>query len=309
MDVGEGDGAVRWHQRVALGGVEGPGVALLGFASEAGVLRNQGRPGAAEGPTALRRALAGLAWQGSLPVGDAGDVVVRGDALEEGQTALGERVAALLRQGRLPLVLGGGHETAFGVVQGLVARLQETHLDTTPVLGVLNLDAHLDVRRGHRPSSGTPFRDMALLCSALGWGFRYLCLGVAEPSNTRALFDSARELGARWVPDHQVRMDTLPRIRSLLDEALGEADHLHLSVDLDVLPGWVAPGVSAPAAVGAEPAAVEALVAETAQDPRLRTVEISELSPPHDPDGRTARVAARLVWRLVSSLGGGDRGE
>ncbi len=37
---------------------------LLGFASDEGVRRNQGRQGARHGPPALRRALANLAWHG-----------------------------------------------------------------------------------------------------------------------------------------------------------------------------------------------------------------------------------------------------
>lgn len=49
----------RWHQRIQpLTEKATPGCALLGFASDAGVARNQGRIGAAKGPVAIRRALA-----------------------------------------------------------------------------------------------------------------------------------------------------------------------------------------------------------------------------------------------------------
>jgi formiminoglutamase len=305
VDEGEGPRALRWHQVVTKEdpATAAPGLALLGFACEAGVLRNGGRPGAHLAPGALRRALAGLAWHGGRLLVDAGDVVVRGDALEVGQRILGERVAALLRQGHLPMVLGGGHETAFGTVQGLAAYLEETHPTRTPVLGVLNLDAHLDLRRALRPSSGTPFRDMALLCQALGWDFRYLCIGVAEPANTGALFDTAREMGARWILDDEAIPSALESLRGEIRAFLAEVDHLHLSLDLDVLPASVAPGVSAPAARGVDPSVVEGVVKEVLAGDRLRTADVSELSPPHDPDGRTARVAARLVWKIA---GGGD---
>ena len=64
-DAEEGPRALRWHQVIRpLADGDAPGLALLGFACDAGVARNQGRAGAAEGPAALRRALANLAWHG-----------------------------------------------------------------------------------------------------------------------------------------------------------------------------------------------------------------------------------------------------
>ena len=67
---GDGPEHARWHEvihRVGAGG-DAPDpaaehVALLGFRSDEGVRRNRGRVGAADGPAALRRALAPLALQ------------------------------------------------------------------------------------------------------------------------------------------------------------------------------------------------------------------------------------------------------
>jgi formiminoglutamase len=51
VDGEEGPRALRWHQAVrALLDGAAPGTALLGFACDAGVARNHGRTGAAEGP-------------------------------------------------------------------------------------------------------------------------------------------------------------------------------------------------------------------------------------------------------------------
>ena len=67
IDAADGDRGRRWHQVVRpVATADRPGVALLGFASDAGVIRNQGRPGAAEGPRTLCHALANLAWHGGL---------------------------------------------------------------------------------------------------------------------------------------------------------------------------------------------------------------------------------------------------
>ena len=36
------------------------GISIIGFASDEGVIRNKGRPGAKEGPNAIRKAASGL---------------------------------------------------------------------------------------------------------------------------------------------------------------------------------------------------------------------------------------------------------
>ena len=59
-DDGPGAEHARWHHAVNGAGADAP-VALIGFASDEGVRRNQGRVGAAGGPAALRAALAGFA--------------------------------------------------------------------------------------------------------------------------------------------------------------------------------------------------------------------------------------------------------
>jgi formiminoglutamase len=192
-------------------------------------------------------------------------------------------------------VLGGGHEVAFGSFLGLATHAAAGQ--RAPVLGVVNLDAHLDLRAG-RASSGTPFRQIAEACAARGWPFRYLCLGVDEGSNTAALFDTARRLGGGWRTDREMGLLQLDETAAALGAFLATVDRVQLTVDLDVLPAHVAPGVSAPAARGVALEVVEALVDTVVASGKLAVGEVAELNPRLDVDGRTARVAARLVERL-----------
>ncbi|MGR4068394.1 formimidoylglutamase [Halomonas sp. LR3S48] len=291
----------RWHQVVTpLKRDASPGVALLGFASDAGVARNQGRVGAAAAPRALRHALAPLAWHRAAPVFDAGDVACHGnDDLEKAQQRLAERVSVLLESGHLPLVLGGGHEVAFGSWSGL-ARHMESRGATTPRIGIINLDAHFDLRDpGQVRSSGTPFAQIADACQARGWPFRYACLGVSRASNTRALFARARELGVLVKEDREFLPHRLEAIQRELERFMAHCDHLYLTVDLDVLPASEAPGVSAPAARGVALAMIETLVETVRDSGKLRLADIAELNPSFDIDGRTARAAARLIHQLT----------
>lgn len=301
VDAAEVGDARRWHQVVRPWHAGVPaGTALLGFACDAGVRRNQGRPGAADGPGALRRALAGLAWHASAPAWDAGDVVVGADALELGQRLLGEAAAELLGAGQRVIVLGGGHEVAYGSHLGLAAALDGT-------VGIINLDAHFDLRAGPA-SSGTPFREIAEQCAAAGREFRYLALGINRDANTAALFDTARRLGARWILDEAIAGWRLAEVRAELAAFIAGVDHLHLSIDLDALPAAAVPGVSAPAARGVAPDLAELLIADVAASGRLRLADIAELSPALDIDGRSARVAARLAARLAVGYPAADGG-
>lgn len=297
-------GSERWHQRIQpLGDGAAPGCALLGFASDAGVSRNHGRPGAAEGPSAIRRALAPLAWHRRGPAYDAGDVCCTGDALEDAQRRLGERVATLLDAGHLPLVMGGGHEVAFGSWQGLTRHLEasrEAEGAQAPRVGIVNLDAHFDLRDPrHGHSSGTPFAQIADDCRRRGWPFRYACLGISRAGNTRALFARAEALGVLTREDRDITAASLPAIVRELQRFMVRCDRLYLTVDLDVLPAAEAPGVSAPAARGVALALLEPLVEAVRDSGKLALADIAELNPTHDIDGRTAKVAARLIHTLT----------
>lgn len=77
------------------------------------------------------------------------------------------------------------------------------------------------------------------------------------------------------------------------------ADDIYLTIDLDVLPAGVAPGVSAPAALGVPLAVVEAMVMRLRTSSKLRVADIAEYNPEYDQDNRTARAAARLLYRLL----------
>lgn len=297
-DTDEGPLALRWHQQVqSLFGNAPAGVALLGFCSDAGVRRNQGNPGAAAGPGALRCAAANLSWHGSRPVYDGGDVICHEDELESAQAIYAEQVARLLNEGHKVVGLGGGHEIAFGSFSGLIQHLQAQ--GTLPRVGIINFDAHLDLRRSARPSSGTPFNQCAHLCEQLNTAFHYTCIGVSRCHNTAALFERAAELNTRIVHDEQLLSWNPIPLFDAVDMALAEADVIYLTICLDVLPASLAPGVSAPAVRGMDMGLLEAALDRILASNKVMMADIAELNPSRDHQSLTARVAARLLARLA----------
>lgn len=270
---------------------------LLGFACDAGVQRNQGRIGAAQGPQAIRRMLAGLPLHNHGTLYDAGDVACQGDALEAAQHALASAVQAVLMRGSFPVVLGGGHEIAWGTWQGLRGYLDACG-DQGSVL-ILNLDAHFDLRTARPGSSGTPFDQIATACHAQGYPFHYACLGVSRLGNTAGLFARAAELQVRWVEDVDMQERNLEKVLELVQQAIEGVNHVYLTIDLDVLPAAVMPAVSAPAAYGVPMSVVEAIVDRVRRSGKLRVADLAECNPRFDQDDHGARAAARLTYRLL----------
>lgn len=288
-DPEDGDLALRMHH---LAGRDDATTALIGFACDAGVRRNKGNPGAADAPPAIRAALANLAAPRD-PRGfhDAGDVVLTGDDPAPGQQALAEHLAPLLGKYARVLVLGGGHETAWGSWQGLRRAQPQARI------GIINIDAHLDIRAvgPAGPSSGTPFHQIH---DAEPGAFDYTVLGLAEEGNTEALRSRAGQWGVTMIEDHALQTGADAGLAAI-DAACARSDVIYLTIDLDVLPAAQAPGVSAAAPRGVPLHIVEALIARALASGKVRLADIVELCPPRDRADQTARIAALIARRLL----------
>ncbi|PKH64129.1 formimidoylglutamase [Psychrobacter sp. 4Dc] len=295
-------------------------IGLIGFACDQGVRRNQGRVGARAAPPLIRRAFATLPviadlqqrFDGQLStlLGDAGDIHCNDNdgfaesTLEQAQFKYADAVSTIVKQGGLPIGLGGGHAIAYGSFLGLWQALENTSeatisTNTALTIGIINFDAHLDIRQSDVATSGTPFRQIAEHLDAHSQPFHYCCIGVSRFSNTAALFDRAEQLGVQVISDedcHYQPWDTLAeRVKSFVNQV----DIVYLTIDMDCLPASVVPGVSAPAAFGIELGFVERMVKTIMASGKVKTVDIAEINPTFDVDSRSCKVAARLLATIV----------
>ncbi|MEZ9522148.1 formimidoylglutamase [Vibrio splendidus] len=289
-------------------------IALVGFASDAGVARNKGRIGAKQAPNLIRQALANMAWHSDSHIADLGDIECNDGQLEVSQKQCASVIANALSKNKV-ITLGGGHEVAWASFQGLADHLHQTeHLDKgqperKPKIGIVNFDAHFDLREFEseiadvKPSSGTPFNQISDYCHKHQWPFHYACLGVSAASNTKALFNKADQLGV-WY-EHDRNMTQVNQVAQLvkLQKFIAECDYLYLTIDLDVFPAATAPGVSAPAARGVSYEALAPFLEQIFQhSEKLIIADIAEYNPDYDVDGQTARLAARLCWDIASAM-------
>jgi formiminoglutamase len=221
---------------------------------------------------------------------DCGDVTVKSHEFEVAQLIYADKISQSINTENLAIGLGGGHEIAFGSYLGLS---NSERVSKGDCIGIINLDSHFDLRPGE-PSSGTPFAQALELGSG---NTRYLALGISEAANGKSLFERADALGAQFVLDRDLYQAPLEK----LHQALQEIDHLYVSLDLDVLPASIAPGVSAPAAKGVSLEVITQILQLTAASGKLRVFDVAELNPRYDVDNRTARTAARLIWEVVKA--------
>ena len=260
-------------------------IALLGIPDDTGIELNHGRPGAVQGPAAFRQALvrygaaspADHALDDPRPayprVFDAGDVVPA-RTLAETHDRITAAATGLLELGLFPIAIGGGHDCTFAFVRALARAFG-------PMTGVY-LDAHLDVRP--EPGSGMSFHAL----TKGGFARRLICVGLDPLANTREHMDYFHAAGGQSLTPAQ------------FDPAGWPADpHQFVSLDLDVLDMAYAPGVSAMNPCGLTPAQVGAYIEAAGRCPGVRGFDIMELSPPHDENGRTARLAAHLFLRFL----------
>ena len=286
---------------------------IIGFPQDEGVRRNFGRAGAAEAPRAIRSALWRLVsvdWGpgsdrdlklpidfGHNPPLDIGDIRISG-SLEESQEVLGQVVARVLEAGAVPVVLGGGHETAYGHYLGYVYAKRK--------VGIVNLDAHLDVRplidgRGH---SGSPFRQAMEHPERPLPGSHYVCLGIQPQSVSLAHVRYAHERGC-FVCTAGGIQTTVMRERELvrqIERLKKEGCFVYLTIDADVVHERDVPGVSAPNPMGLPGYEINGAARMSGGYPGVSSLDLVEVNPRFDRDGQSSRWAALVVWNFLMGL-------
>lgn len=270
-----------------------PKAVILGFPSDEGVRRNQGRTGATAGPDAIRRCLYRFT-PGSEEVAslleqsrDLGDLELGGD-MEKNQQLLGETVASWLVRDTVVVILGGGHETGYGHFLGYVAAARRVR--------IVNIDAHADVRelRDGKGHSGSPFRQALEHDSGLCAG--YTVVGLQHQSNATAHLEYLRRAAARFVFAENVD-------RPLIDDLYQDEGKAVLATFcLDAVDQAFAPGVSAPAAGGLPTSLWLHAARQAGQSASVHSMDIVELNPRFDQDDHTARLAALTVLQFLRGL-------
>ncbi len=308
----ESNRACYWHELV--GAYTEQKIGLVGFASDQGVRRNQGRVGAKAAPDIIRQSFGKLpcsvalldkfgtdrAGELAALIGDTGNVEcvdnqqLLKNTLEHTQQAYADNIAAVLDQAGFAIGLGGGHAIAYASFLGLWQSLSDVE-KANKKIGIINFDAHLDIRQADVATSGTPFRQIAEHLQKNNRPFHYLCIGVSEYSNTAALFDRAEVLGVEMIFDNDCYRQPFAQLAEQIQAFVDKADVLYVTIDMDCFAAGLVPGVSATAAKGLTLDFVEQCIEHIMASGKVKVADLAELNPAFDIDGISAKVAARLL--------------
>ncbi|WP_167139915.1 agmatinase family protein [Diaminobutyricimonas sp. TR449] len=246
---------------------------------------------------ALRRYSTFRAESQDHPARDLRDlrIVDLGDAEEPdgsaGEARATELVAQAARIAELVIVLGGDNAATVPAALGAWG----TSMGTA---GLITLDAHHDLRDG--VSNGSPVRR--LIEAGLA-GQRVVQIGIADFANSAEYAARAADLEITVV--HRDLLHRRP-IDDVMAEALEIAGvgggPIHLDIDVDVCDRSVAPGCPASVPGGLSAWELRSAVRTAAGDPRLRSMDITEVDASADaPDGRTVRLAALCVLEALAA--------
>lgn len=275
---------------------------LIGCPQHIGVQRNNGRIGAAEAPNQIREQLYRLQVpeQTEIRLFDAGNIITDifdtedellnefDDALEKIHYSLTHCVSKFLRDGKTVIVLGGGNDISYADVKAVS--------ETSGPVTAINLDAHLDMRKAERMTSGTPYRR--LIEDKYLSPDRLYEFGIRRESNSDYYLKDARKMGVHVLTLSELwGKGVVPEFRNILSQ-IGTPS-LFLGLDIDSIQTSDAPGVSATSPVGLSGREVLQCLRLARAHKGMKVFEITELNPRYDRDNQTVKLAAQLIYGFL----------
>ena len=301
--------AARPGDRLDAGAWVAAGVPFDGTASS--------RPGAAEGQRAIRAASSiyssalvqresaemldmrtGTRFRYRPPrLFDAGNLHVYPTDTLRTFKAVAAELRELLAPGGRAIVLGGDHSVTFPAFAGYRAALRERGEGRR--VGFVNVDHHFDFGEWS-PLHGALYhgsntRRISELADMRPEDVAFVGVGDVTLSKQ---YERLVEAGFHVVPAARIRAEGAEAIAPVVGRLLERCDGVYVSLDIDVLDASVAPGTGNVTIGGLSSAALLDVV-EALQPLPLDVVDVVEVAPRYDPTGRTAQIAARVLFELL----------
>ena len=235
-----------------------------------------------------------------LRIVDVGNVDTKELTLAEVHDAETEAVAEIVARGGLPVVLGGGHDLTYPGVCGLVTGANIGRGG----MGLINVDAHLDVRSDENGiNSGTSFyRALTQLPGGALSGEAFVEFGIQEQYNSPYYYNWVLEQGGRVVTLREVSERVMEFFLQALNAAGKNGRAIAVSLDIDAVRSTEAPGASASNPSGLKAPELDKIAYLAGRSVKVKYLDIMEVSPPLDEDHRTAALAASALFSFFRGL-------
>jgi guanidinobutyrase len=285
----------------AVDSAEGMDVVFIGIPLDVGT---SNRPGTRFGPKQIRAESVMLRpynmWTRAAPfdslrVGDLGDVPINTFDLKDAVARITDFYNRVLAHDVIPLTLGGDHTLSLPVLRAIA--------DKHGPVGLIHVDAHADINEhmfGEAIAHGTPFRRAVE--EGLIDPFRTWQIGLRGTGYTAEDFDWARDQGFTVVQAEELWHQSAAPLIERARVAMGDGP-VYLTFDIDSLDPGFAPGTGTPEIGGLTP--IQAIeIIRGCRGLNLVGADLVEVSPPYDPQGNTALLAANLIYEMLCVLPG-----
>lgn len=260
---------------------------FIGYDTDVGVSRNMGRAGTKDGPNTIRKAMQSYPIIENTALYDYKNLSVYDT--EEAQNEYSKKMADLLEKGIFPIGIGGGHDIAYASYSGI------RRVFPNKKIGIINFDAHLDIRPCEQyRTSGTSFKEIL----DNDKNVKYCIVGFQKCGNTKRLIETAKEYNTLILEECLEESE----IKKKLENFIKTVDMVYITFCMDVFDISIAPGVSAPTALGLDGKKGLNILLLILSLNKTVAIDFAEVNPCLDIDNRTARLAGRLIYETILNL-------
>lgn len=228
-----------------------------------------------------------------LQVADIGDVAINTFDLKKTVDLITKAYDDILKYDCIPLTLGGDHTLTYPILRSIAQKHGKVAL--------IHIDAHADINDemfGEKIAHGTPFRrafdDGLLQCD------KVFQIGLRGTGYSRDDFDWSRQQGFTVVQAEECWGKSLKPLMADIRQKIGDTP-VYLTYDIDSLDPAFAPGTGT-VEIGGLTIWQALEIIRGCAGLNLVGCDLVEVSPPYDPSGNTALVAANLLYEMLCVL-------
>ena len=231
----------------------------------------------------------------TLHVADLGDVPINTFDLKDSINRITAFYDDVLTTNTVPLSMGGDHTMTYPILRSI-------HKKHGPV-ALIHVDAHADINDnmfGEAIAHGTPFRrayedGLLVADQVFQIGLRGTGYGPDD-------FETARQWGFHVIQAEELWYKSCAPLMDKIRTQIG-AVPTYLTFDIDSLDPACAPGTGTVEAGGLMTQQGMEIV-RGCRGLNLVGCDLVEVSPPYDPSGNTATIAANLLYEMLCALPG-----
>ncbi|CAM4167003.1 arginase family protein [Gillisia hiemivivida] len=211
-----------------------------------------------------------------------------GDLISKIDEVVSGIVAKIISAGKIPIIIGGGHNNAFGNIKGASEALKKP-------LNVLNIDAHTDLRRTDYRHSGNGF-SCARKENFLG---KYRIFGLHQNYTPEYIFNEMNQSandGYRLF-EHLILMPSEKIVKSFREEMeFVSHDNFGLELDCDAIKGFPS---SAQTPSGFAINMIRNFIRIASEEEHIKYLHICEAAPTEETENKIGKALSYFITDFI----------